>query len=180
MRSHLAPFIAFLLLWPMACPAQPQFSEAVGLLSQERSYAESGAALAKRYAPDDIEARRLYANARAAFDGLIAQLLADLALNRDPQLSGMFRDRLDIAVRQRFTFSEHVNDLLKRGVPDGAKPALIDALAKLPVELIKELLDGGMAIWKEWREVDSERRKQLITLIEAQRWKPFSDISSSI
>jgi hypothetical protein len=152
--------------------ADPTFSEAIGLLSQERSYAESGAALVKHYAPNDIESRRLYADAKGAFDGLIEQLLADLAQNNDPGLSAVFRERLDAAALKRVAFSQR------------ARPAVLvtlaEALAKAPAELIKQLFDGGMAIWKEWRGVSTERRKQITTRIEAQRWKPFAEITPAL
>jgi hypothetical protein len=168
------------LVWSTAVCAEPTFSEAIGLLKQERSYAESGAALVKSAAPEDVAARRLYAEAKASFDGLIEQLLADLAQNRDPNLSPVFRDRLDAAVNRRVAFSTHVNELLRTKVSEGAKGILVDALAKSAVELIKLLFDSGLAIWKEWRDVISERRKQIVTLIESERWKPFSEIAPAL
>src|SRR5262245_62036916 len=113
MHRHLWPVIILVLIGPALCHgAEPTFSEAVGLLSQERSYAESGVAIAKRYAPNDIEARRLYADAKGAFDSLIEQLLADLAQNRDPGLSEVFRQRLDAAVLKRVAFSRRVEEVV--------------------------------------------------------------------
>jgi hypothetical protein len=181
MARHLWPVVVLLLVSPIFCHgAEPTFSEAIGLLSQERTYAESGAALVKRYAPNDIEARRLYAEAKGAFDGLIEQLLADLAQNRDPGLSQVFGQRLDAAAVKRLSFSHRVDEVVKPNVPEGAKPAILDALAKAPTELIKQLFDSGMAIWKEWRSVSTERRKQITTRIEAQRWKPFAEITPAL
>jgi hypothetical protein len=185
MRRHFWPVVTLVLIWPILSPAaEPTFSEAVGLLSQERSYAESGAALVKHYAPDDIEARRLYADAKGAFDSLIEQLLADLAQNHDPGLSSVFRERLDAAAVKRVAFSQRADEVLKTNVPEGAKSAILvalaEGLAKAPAELIKQLFDGGMAIWKEWRGVSTERRKQITTRIEAQRWKPFAEITPAL
>ena len=148
MRRHLWPAIILVFICPVLCHgAEPTFSEAIGLLSQERTYAESGAALVKQYAPSDIEARRLYADAKGAFDGLIEQLLADLAQNNDPEVSAAFRERIDAAAVKRVAF---------------------------------ELFQGGMTIWKEWRGVSTERRKQITTRIEAQRWKPFAEIAPTL
>jgi hypothetical protein len=185
MYRHFWPVFTLVLIWPIFCrAADPTFSEAVGLLSQERSYAESGAALVKQYAPNDIEARKLYAEAKGAFDSLIEQLLADLAQNRDPGLSGVFRERLDAAAMKRVAFSERTNQVLKANVPEGAKSAVLaalaESLAKAPAELIKQLFEGGLAIWKEWRGVSTERRKQITTRIEAQRWKPFAEIAPGL
>jgi len=182
MVRHLWAVIVLVLIGPAL--AEPTFSEAIGLLSQERSYAEGGAALVKQYAPNDTEARRLYADAKGAFDSLIEQLLADLAQNRDPNLSGTFRERLDAAVVKRLAFSKRVEEVVKPSVPEGARPAILvtlaEALAKAPAELIKQLFDGGLAIWKEWQGVDAERRKQITTRIEAQRWKPFAEITPAL
>ena len=51
-RSPILVAMVLVLVWPILChAAEPTFSEAIGLLSQERSYGESGAALVKRYAP---------------------------------------------------------------------------------------------------------------------------------
>ena len=185
MYRHFWPVLTLVLIWPIFCrAADPTFPEAIGLLNQERSYAEGGVALVKQYAPNDIEARRLYADAKGAFDSLIEQLLADLAQNRDPGLSEVFRQRLDAAVLKRVAFSQRVDELVKSNAPEGAKPAVLgtlaDALAKAPAELIKQLFDGGLAIWKEWRGVSTERRKQITTRIEAQRWKPFAEITPAL
>ena len=185
MHRHFWLVLTLVLIWPIFCrAADPTFSEAIGLLSQERSYAESGAAIVKRYAPNDIETRRLYADAKGAFDSLIEQLLADLAQNRDPGLSEVFRQRLDAAVLKRVAFSQRVDEVVNPNVPEGAKPAILgalaEALAKAPAELIKQLFDGGLAIWKEWRGVDAERRKQITTRIEAKRWKPFAEIIPAV
>jgi hypothetical protein len=156
------------------------FSEAVGALAQERSSAESGGGLLKRYAPEDVESHALYAQAKAAFDGLIEQLLADLAQNRDPQISGAFRERLEIAVTKRLAFSDRANQVLNASVPPGAKPAWLAAIAAIPADLVKALFEGGIAIWREWRGADAERRKQMATRLESLRWKPFADIPAAM
>ena len=131
MHRHFWLVLTLVLIWPIFCrAADPTFSEAIGLLSQERSYAESGAAIVKRYAPNDIEARRLYADAKGAFDSLIEQLLADLAQNRDPNLSGTFRERLDAAVVKRVAFSKRVEEVVKPSIPEGARPAVLVTLAE--------------------------------------------------
>lgn len=170
--------LPLLLLWLGRGRAEElTFSDAVGVLGQERSYAESGAALLKAYAPGDVEGRASYAQAKAAFDSLIEQLLADLAQHRDPQVSAVFRERLEAAVTKRIAFSEHVDEVLKAKVPQGAKPGLVDALAKAPAELVKELFAGGIAIWHEWGHANADRRREIATRLEAQRWKPFADIA---
>lgn len=155
----------------------PTLSDAIGTLGQERTYAEFGARMLKAHAADDIEGRRLYAQAKAAFDGLIEQLLTDLAQNRDPALSPAFRQRLDEAVTKRVAFSDYADRAVKTKLPQGAKPLWIDALAQIPADLIKALFDGGLSIWREWRGAGKERRDQIASRLEAQRWKPFADVA---
>lgn len=170
-------WLALALLLPWAAVAEPSFSDAIDALAQERSYAEFGAGILKVYADDDIDGRRLYAQAKAAFDGLIEQLLADLAQDRDPSLTPAFSETLDAAVTKRMAFSQHVDEIITAKLPKGAKPGLADALAKAPGEVIKALVDGGISIWREWHGAAQERREQIAERLEAQRWKPFADIA---
>jgi hypothetical protein len=176
MRRRAWLTLALLLPWA-AVGEESTFSEAIDTLSHERSYAEFGAGILKAYAADDFDGRRLYAQAKAAFDGLIEQLLADLAQDRDPTLSPAFSETLDAAVSKRMAFRQHVDEILKAKLPKGAKPGLADALAKAPGELIKALVDGGISIWREWHGASKERREQIAERLEAQRWKPFADIA---
>src|SRR5258708_20192265 len=113
MGRHLWPVILLVFIYPVLCHGEPTFSEAIGLLSQERSYAEGGAALVKQYAPNDIEARRLYADAKGAFDGLIEQLLAGFAENTDPLLSPAFLVWLLPLEIKNVAFSKSVKEFVK-------------------------------------------------------------------
>jgi phosphoglycolate phosphatase-like HAD superfamily hydrolase len=169
--------LALPLLFTWSAFGEPAtLSDAIETLGQERSYAESGAAMLKAYSDGDIDGRRLYAQAKAEFDGLIEKLLADLAQNQDPTVSPAFQQRLDAAVTKRVAFSEYVDKIIKANVPENAKPGLIDALAKTVPDVIKELFASGVAIWHEWRTASKERREQIANRLEAQRWKPFADI----
>ena len=91
MRRRALLAVAALLAQPAGAWAQTGFSDAIGVLASERSLAEQGAAFVKGHAPDDIDAHALYAQAKAAFDGLIEQLLADVAQGDDPQVTADFR-----------------------------------------------------------------------------------------
>jgi hypothetical protein len=70
--------------------------------------------------------------------------------------------------------------ILAAKIPEGARPALLDALAKVPAELVKELFAGSIAIWREWRGAGAARRREIATRIEAQRWKAFAEIASHV
>jgi hypothetical protein len=165
-----------LLPWAAVADA-PTFSDAIETLGQERNYAEFGAGILKAYADDDIEGQRLYAEAKAAFDGLIELWLTDLAQDSDPALSPAFSQHLSAAVGRRVEFSRHVEEIVKSKLPKGTKPGLADALAKAPGEVIKALVDGGISIWRQWNGAGKEQREQIVDRLEAQRWKPFADIT---
>lgn len=157
-------------------------SEAVGLLAEERTFAESGAGFLKGYTADDrralIQGQRLYAEAKAASDGAIERLLVVLAEKREREATDNLRRVFEDAVARRLAFSEHVNHAL----PDlaGSRNVLLDALAKPAVDLVKGLTDGGLTIWKEVRRADEVRRQSITSRIEAQRWRPFAEVESAI
>ena len=170
---------------PEAGPAAGKagFAEAVGVLAEERGRAELGASLLKRYAPEDIEGRALYAQAKAAFDGLIERLLAELAQGHEPRASAELRARLDHAAERRLAFSRRVDEALRRALPEGAKPgwegAVAEAVAKTVGEVVARLVEGLVGVWREWRAGGAERRRDMAARVEAQRWKAWADVSAA-
>ena len=159
--------------------AQTTFSEAIGVLGRERTLAEDGVSILKRYAPDDIEGRSFYARAKAAFDEVIEQLLADLAAGHDPQLSHEFRMKVESAVDGRLAFSQRVAAVTKDRIPQGAKAGWVDALAVGAGDLVKQTIWGSILIWREWRSANAERRKDMEQRVYAQRWRIFADIPAA-
>jgi hypothetical protein len=182
MRRRNVLTVAFVVFLPPPAGAEDiSLSAAIGLLDRERSYAESEAGLLKHYAaPDDVEGRRLYALARADFDGLITELLSDLAQHQDPSVQDAFQAALRDAVTARLAFTHYADGILAGAVPKGAKPAAIgelaEALAKSVPDLVAALIDGGISIWREWRGASQDRRDDIKTRLESVRWKPFADI----
>jgi hypothetical protein len=154
------------------------WQEAAGVLAEERSFAESDASLLKTYAAADqaalLQGQRLYAEAKAASDGLIARLLAVLADDRDPASADELKQAAERAFVTRLEFSHHVNDAL----PDlrGTRSVLLDALAKPATDLVKALIDGGIAVWKEYRRGNELRRATLRAQLEAQHWRAFAEL----
>lgn len=181
MRRRAVLAVAAGSAWAWAALAEaPGFSNSIRVLGEQRSQSEQLAGLLKRYAPDDIEARALYARAKAAFDGLIEQLLADLAQGRSPEVSDAFRASLDAAVARRAEFSAHAEAALGAVVPAGARPAWLDLIAKVPADLVKVLVNSGIAIWREWAKAAADRQRDITTRVEAQRWKPWADIPAAL
>ena len=154
------------------------WQEAAGLLAEERNFAESGAGFLKTYAAKNqavlLRGQKLYAEAKAASDGLIERFLVVLVENRDPGGAADLKQAAEHAFVTRLAFSRHVDEVL----PDlaGTKSVLLDALAKPVVDLVKGLIEGGIAIWKEFRRADELKRHTIATRIEAQRWRAFAAI----
>jgi hypothetical protein len=154
------------------------WQEAAGILAEERTFAESDAGLLKTYAAADqaalLRGQRLYAEAKAASDGLIARFLVILADDRDPGSADDLKQAAERAFVARLAFSRHVNDAL----PDlrGTKAVLLDALAKPATDLVKALIDGGIEIWKEYRRGNELRRSTLRAQLEQHRWRAFTDL----
>jgi hypothetical protein len=163
-----------------AAAQESGLSGAIRRLAEERSQAEAAVSLLKKLEPDDLQGRALYAQAKAGFDGLIEQLLADLAQGQDPDVSPAFRASLDAAAAKRAAFGAHANAVVKAHLPAGARPAWLAAIAQIPGDLVKAVSDSGIAIWREWRGANAERRRDIAARVEAQRWKPWTDIPAAL
>jgi hypothetical protein len=154
------------------------WQEAAGVLAEERSFAESDVSLLKTYAAANqaalLQGQRLYAEAKAASDGLIARLLVVLADDRDPANADDLKQAAEQAFVSRLAFSQQVNDAL----PDlrDTKIVRLDTLAKPAVDLVKSLIEGGIAIWKEYRRGNELRRASISARIEQQRWRAFTEL----
>src|SRR3954447_3584225 len=106
--------------------------QAVGRLARERSFAESGAGLLKRYAAGDpgavLQGQKLYDTAKASFDELVTWLQTDLDAGTVPSASPELKQALATAVEQRLAFSRYIDGSVK--VEPGARAGIVDALAQ--------------------------------------------------
>jgi hypothetical protein len=132
--------------------------------------------LLKRHGKADglYEPERLYGKARAAFERVIAVMQASLAEGRDPADSKDLLPAIEHAVDRRLAFAAAAEKALPRR--DGARSFGWDGLIKPGIDLVKGLIDAGIAIWKEYRRGDELRRKTLMTQIGALRWQSFAAI----
>src|SRR4051794_323151 len=153
--------------------------QAVGRLARERSFAESGAGLLKRYADSAAqrEGEELYNTARASFEELVTWLQTDLDAGTVPSASPELQKALETAVEQRLAFSRYVDGAVK--AEPGARAGALDALAQGAGAIIKGVLDGALAIWQEYHKADQLRRQAITNRIDAQRWKPFGEVPSA-
>jgi hypothetical protein len=105
-------------------------SDAIGFLKHEKSAAEQYGVILVTIAKDDasvyVRGIKLYADAKAEFDGLIAELRFDLLNGQDPAKSAKFYDALKEAAEKRVAFTSFVSaqvDKLR-----GARPGLPDVI----------------------------------------------------
>lgn len=163
---------------PASAESPTNWRDAVRLLAEEKTYAESGAGLLKAYVQDQaavIEGRRLYDAARAKSSGLIEQLIVDLASDENPENSAELTALIEEAVAKRVAFSEHVDASLP-DTSDNAKNVLIDALAKGAGDIVAALIEGGIKIWETVKKSDENRRNTIMERVQQQRWRTYSEI----
>jgi hypothetical protein len=157
----------------------PTVSDAVGVLERERSAAEGRAVILASVGRKDvnryIRGIQLYADAKAEFDGLIAQLRFDLINGSDPAQSPQFAAALHSAAEKRIAFTDFVDDQVVGNV-EGARPGLPDVVKVVP-DLVKAITDAGLAIWDAFHKANKERREAILNEIDHLRWRAFADLA---
>jgi hypothetical protein len=119
----------------------------------------------------------LYADAKAEFDALIAELRFDLTTGQDPAHSAVFTRALREAAQKRIAFTSFVS----RWVVDklsGAKPGLPDVIEAVP-ELVKTITDSGLTIWKAFHDAGKERREAILSEVDQLQWRSFGDLAKT-
>jgi hypothetical protein len=159
----------------------PSWQLAVGRIAREKALSETGVALLKAYAAHDaaamVEGQKLYGDAKAAFDELIATVMTGLAEHADAVPAAGLDPMLRAAVEKRKTFCARVDTALPK--VEGAREGL--ALKDLLGigETIKSLIDGAVTLWKEWKAGKAARRKAIEIQLQAQRWRSFADVPAA-
>jgi hypothetical protein len=159
--------------------AEAMLGRAVGDLKREKTAAEEYALILARVGKADtgsyVRGILLYADAKAEFDALIAELKFDLTTAKDPTRSAVFTGALQGAAEKRVAFTSFV----KREVVDkvqGARPGLPDAIAAVP-QLAKALSDAGLSIWKAFHDAGKERRDAILNEVEHLQWRSFAELA---
>lgn len=154
-------------------------SDAVHFLTHEKSAAEQYGVILSTVGKTDtaqyVRGMELYADAKADFDALIAELKFDLTTGQDPARSAKFTEALRAAAEKRVAFttfvSHEVVDKFK-----GARPGLPDVLNVVP-ELVKAITDASLSIWKAYRDTGKERRDAVLSDLDQLEWRPFSELA---
>ncbi len=160
-----------------AAPDEAGLSEAVRFLAHEKSAAEQYAVILATVGKTDttqyVRGIELYANAKAEFDALIAELKFDLTTRKDPTRSTKFTEALRGAAERRVAFTSFVSHEVDKF--PGARPGLPDVLNVVP-ELVKAITDAGLSIWKAYRDTSKERRDAILNELGHLEWRSFSEL----
>jgi hypothetical protein len=153
-------------------------SDAVRFLAHEKSAAEQYAVILSTVGKTDtaqyVRGIELYADAKAEFDALIAELKFDLARGNDPARSAKFTEALQRAAEKRVAFTSFVSHEVVDKF-QGARPGLPDVLNVVP-ELVKAISDAGLSIWKAYRDTGKDRRDAILNELGRLEWRPFSEL----
>jgi hypothetical protein len=156
-------------------------AEAIGVLTHEKSAAEQYAVILATVGKSDValyvRGIQLYADAKAEFDAMIAELKFDLTTGQDPARSAVFTGALQGGAEKRIAFTSFVS----REVIDklqGARPGLPDVLGTVP-ELVKAITDSGLSIWKAFHDAGKERRDAILSEVDRLQWRAFADLAKS-
>jgi hypothetical protein len=168
----------------LSIPARAQqtepgtLSDAIRFLKHEKSAAEQDGAILFTVAKDNagpyVRGIKLYADAKAEFDGLLAELRFDLLSGQEPARSAKFNEALKEAAEKRVAFSSFVSAEIDK-LP-GARPGLPDVIQVVP-ELVKAITDAGISIWNAYRQARKENRDAILSELEHLEWRPFSELT---
>jgi len=161
--------------------SEEALAKAVGVLAHEKSAAEQYAVIlataGKSNAALYVRGIQLYADAKAEFDAMIAELKFDLTTGQDPANSAVFTSALQGAAQKRIAFTSFVSrevvDKLK-----GAKPGLPEVIQAAP-ELVKAITDSGLSIWRAFHDANKERRDAILNEVDRLQWRSFADLAKT-
>ena len=162
-----------------AVSGEEMLGRAVGVLAHEKSAAEQYAVILATVGKADparyIRGIQLYADAKAEFDAMIAELKFDLTTGQDPARSAVFTGALERAADRRVAFTTFVSREVVEKV-EGARPGLPDVIAAVP-ELVKAITDAGLSIWKAFHDASKERRDAILAEVDHLQWRSFADLA---
>lgn len=159
-------------------PNEAALSGAIRFLAHEKSAAEQYAVILATVGKTDtaqyVRGIQLYADAKAEFDALIAELKFDLTAGQDPARSAKFIEALQGAAEERVAFTSFVSHEVVDKFP-GARPGLPNVLNVVP-ELVKAITDAGLSIWNAYRDTGKERRDAILNELGHLEWRSFSEL----
>lgn len=163
-----------------SAPSRIGWQEAVARLAAERSRAEIGAAVLKKYGDAAAVDRGAlaYGEAKAEVDAIVSGLVVALAQRAEPTSLPELDARLGRAAKSGAEFGA----LVRSVVPDrtGEKNWLTDFAGALFGGLVGPVAEAVKALWLDAaqarREADRLRAKTIEAQLEATRWPAFAAI----
>jgi hypothetical protein len=161
--------------------SEAMLAGSVGVLAHEKSAAEQYAVILATVGKSDtaryVRGIMLYADAKAEFDALIAELKFDLTTGQDPARSAIFTGALQGAAQKRVDFTSFVSHEVVDKV-GGARPGLPAVITAVP-ELVKAITDAGLSIWKAFHDASKERRDSILNEVDRLQWQSFADLAKT-
>ena len=121
-----------------------------------------------------LQGIKLYADAKAEFDGLIAELRFDLQSGQEPATSAKFNEALKAAAEKRVAFTSFVSDEIAK--LQGARPGLPDVIQVVP-DLVKAITEAGLSVWKTYHQAAKERRDAILNELDQVKWQSFAQLA---
>ena len=157
---------------------EEMLAAAIGVLAHEKSAAEQYAVILTTAGKADtaryLRGIQLYADAKAEFDAMIAELKFDLTTGQDPARSAVLTGALQGAAEKRVAFTTFVSREVVAKV-EGARPGLPDVISAIP-ELLKAITDAGLSIWKAFHDASKARRDAILAEVDHVQWRSFADL----
>ncbi len=179
-RAFLAAVSASAACTPARAQQAEQggFSDAIRLFAHEKSAAEQYGVILVTLGKSNValylQGIKLYADAKAEFDGLIAELSFDLQSGQQPATSAKFNDALKAAAEKRVAFTSFVSDEIAK--MQGARPGLPDVIQVVP-DLVKAITEAGISVWKTYHQAAAERRDAMLNQLDQLKWQSFAQLA---
>jgi len=144
------------------------------MLSEHRSFAEESARIlvdvAKKHEATLEEYRMgqsLYAEAKAAFDGWIDQLVFEIQAGNQNQPSHQYETLETRAIATGDKFTLFVKELFLRGYSRRGRTG------DLVVSFFEKLKDGGRAVLNGLKDTSGPEQERVIAQLKGYKWPPF-------
>lgn len=175
-RMLLTAALSLLLCYPGRAE-QETLSDAIRFLAHEKSAAEQYGVILFTVAKDNpglyLRGINLYADAKAEFDGLLAELRFDLQNGQEPARSAKFNEALKEAAEKRVAFTSFVSSEIDK-LP-GARPGLPEVIQAVP-ELVTAVTNASISIWNAFRQAQKENRDGILSEFGHLQWRQFSEL----
>jgi hypothetical protein len=175
-RNLLLAALGACLPWP--AHAEDGIADLLGQLGGQKSAAESGVALLKRWVKKPaaiIQGQKLYGEAKAASDEAIDYLLGAFRLGEKPDAEAL-RHKVEVVAERRLAFSRHVDASLP---PEARGKKDVLGLGQAAGDIVKTLVTSSVDVWKTLRASDDARRETLQHQVEAERWRSFGEVPAA-